>query len=127
VRSEKPKTNSPLAEKSFHFSLRIIKLNRFLQQKHREYVLSKQILRSGTAIGALIAEGRYAQSKADFLNKFTIALKEASETDYWIRLLHASGYIDDTMYRSLYKDLDEILRLLVSSTKTIKQSSNAIR
>ena len=127
MRSEKPKTGSPLAQKSFHFSLRIIKLNRFLQQKHKEYVLSKQILRSGTAIGALIAEGKYAQSKADFLNKLTIALKEASETEYWIRLLHASSYIDDTMYRSLHKNLDEILRLLISSTKTIKESSHAIK
>jgi four helix bundle protein len=93
MRNEEPKKNDPLSEKSFLFSLRIIRLNRFLQNKHRDYVLSKQILRSGTTIGALIAEGKYAQSKADFLNKLTIALKEASETEYWIRILHASFLI----------------------------------
>jgi len=122
MRNEEPKREDPLSEKSFRFSLRIINLNRFLQENYREYVLSKQILRSGTAIGALIAEGKYAQSKADFLNKLTIALKEASETEYWIRILHASQYIDDTMYQSIYNDLDEILRLLISSTKTVKGS-----
>jgi four helix bundle protein len=122
MRNEEPKRDDPLSEKSFQFSLRIINLNRFLQKNHQEYILSKQILRSGTAIGALIAEGKYAQSKADFLNKLTIALKEASETEYWIRILHASQYINDTMYQSIYNDLDEILRLLISSTKTVKGS-----
>ncbi|WP_292656156.1 four helix bundle protein [Nitratifractor sp.] len=122
MRNEEPKRNDPLSDKSFAFALRIIRLGRFLKESHKEYIISKQVLRSGTSIGALIAEGKYAQSKADFLHKLTIALKEASETEYWLRLLKESRYIDDTMFQSLYKDLDELLRLLIASTKTIKQA-----
>ena len=122
MRNEEPRRDDPLSEKSFAFALRIIKLNNYLRKKHKEYILSKQVLRSGTSIGALIAEGKYAQSKADFLNKLMIALKEASETEYWIRLLHSAGYIDEKMYESLYRDIDELLRLLIASTKTVKCS-----
>ena len=121
MRNEEPKRDDPLAEKSFAFALRILRLGKFLTESHKEYIISKQVVRSGTAIGALVAEGKYAQSKADFLHKLTIALKEASETEYWIRLLKESRYIDDKMFHSLYNDLDEILRLLIASTKTIKQ------
>ena len=78
---------SILEEKSFTFALRIIKLNKYLQKNQKEYVLSKQILRSGTAIGALMQEAKYAQSRADYLHKQSIALKEANETKYWLRLL----------------------------------------
>ncbi len=112
--------NSILREKSFHFALRIIKLSQYLQQEHKEYILSKQILRSGTAIGALVREAQYAQSKADFLHKLMIALKEANETEYWLLLLVESNYITDAMFKSINPQIKELLKLLVSSTKTIK-------
>jgi four helix bundle protein len=112
--------NSILRDKSFNFALRIIKLSKYLQTTHKEYILSKQILRSGTSIGALIREAQYAQSKADFLHKLTIALKEANETEYWLLLLSQSDYIDEGMSNSIFPDIKELLKLLVSSTKTVK-------
>ena len=112
----------PLSEKSFLFSLRIIKLFKYMQNDQKEYILSKQILRSGTAIGALIREAKYAQSKADFLNKLMISLKEANETKYWLELLHQSNYIDQKMYKSIEPDINELLKLLISSTKTIRKN-----
>ena len=112
--------NSILRNKSFQFALRTIKLSQYLQNKHKEYILSKQVLRSGTAIGALIREAQYAQSKADFLHKLTIALKEANETEYWLLLLSESKYIDEKMFNSIYPDIKELLKLLISSTKTVK-------
>lgn len=107
--------------KSFYFALRIIKLSRYLRQENREYILSKQILRSGTAIGALIREAEHAQSKADFINKMSIALKEANETDYWIELLFQSEEISEQSYSSIKQDISELLKLLVSIIKTTKQ------
>jgi len=121
VRNEELERSDPLKEKSFAFSLRIVKLNRYLVDTHKEYILSKQLLRSGTAIGALIREAKYAQSKADFVHKLTIALKEANETDYWLDLLHQSHYLDDKMYHSIQPDIDELLSLLIASTKTAKK------
>ncbi|MDQ1325134.1 MAG: hypothetical protein QG564_258 [Campylobacterota bacterium] len=121
--NEQLKNNDPLNEKSFSFSLRMIKLFKYMQNNHKEYILSKQILRSGTAVGALIREAKYAQSKADFLNKLMVALKEANETKYWLELLHQSDYIDQAMYKSIEPDINELLKLLVSSTKTVKQGS----
>ena len=121
--NEQLKNKDPLNEKSFSFSLRIIKLFKYMQNNHKEYILSKQLLRSGTAVGALIREAKYAQSKADFLNKLMIALKEAYETKYWLELLHQSDYIDQAMYKSIEPDINELLKLLVSSTKTVKQGS----
>ncbi len=112
---------SILKEKSFDFALRIIKLVKYLQNSHKEYILSKQIMRSGTAIGALVREAQYAQSKADFLHKLTIALKEANETEYWLLLLFESNYIDKQMFDSISPDIKELLKLLISSTKTIKE------
>ena len=120
--NEQPNNNDPLNEKSFSFSLRIIKLFKYMQNNHKEYILSKQILRSGTAIGALVREAKYAQLKADFLNKLMIALKEANETKYWLELLHQSNYIDQKMYKSVEPDIDALLKLLVASTKTIKKT-----
>ena len=111
-----------LEEKSFIFALRIIRLSNYLKKEHQEYILSKQVLRSGTAIGALIKESKYAQSKADFLHKQMIALKEANETEYWICLLKESGYISSTMFHSIIPDMKEILKLLVSSTKNLKNT-----
>lgn len=107
-------------EKSFLFAACVIKLSKYLTIKHREYVLSKQILRGGTSMGALIRESKYAQSKADFLHKQMIALKEANETDYWLELLKSSEYISVKMYHSLKPDIVELLKLLIASTKTIK-------
>ena len=121
--NEQLKNKDPLNEKSFSFSLRIIKLFKYMQNNHKEYILSKQLLRSGTAVGALIREAKYAQSKADFLNKLMIALKEANETKYWLELLHQSDYIDQAMYKSIEPDINELLKLLVSGTKTVKQGS----
>ena len=120
MRNEEPRRNDPLKEKSFAFSLRVIKLYKYLTNTHREYILSKQILRSGTAIGALVREAKFAQSKADFLHKLTIALKEANETYYWLELLHQSEYLDDTMFQSIQPDIDALLNLLIASTKTVK-------
>ncbi len=112
---------SVLLEKSLAFALRIVKLSRYLQQEHKEYILSKQVVRSGTAIGALIREAQYAQSKADFLSKLTIALKEANETKYWLTILVESSYITQIMYQSIEPDAEELLKLLIASTKTLKQ------
>src|ERR1039458_9742428 len=95
---------SPLQIKSYAFALRIIKLCQYLEKEKKEFILSKQILRSGTAIGALISEARFGQSKADFLSKMSIALKESNETDYWLNLLKDSGYIEEKLFKSLSKD-----------------------
>lgn len=112
--------DSILRDKSFKFALRTIKLSKYLQNRHKEYVLSKQILRSGTSVGALIREAQYAQSKADFLHKLTIALKEANETEYWLLLLFESDYLDEKMFNSIHPEIKELLKLLISSTKTVK-------
>ena len=110
--------NNPIEEKSFAFSVRIVRLYKHLTQRKHEYVLSKQILRSGTSIGANISEAEYAQSKPDFYAKMSIALKEANETHYWLRLLYASEYINRTEFESLFRDVNELLRLLISICKS---------
>jgi four helix bundle protein len=115
---------SVLKNKSYQFALRIIKLFRYMGEKHKEYILSKQLLRSGTAIGALVREAEHAQSKADFLNKMNIALKEANETEYWLSLLRDSDFLSEEEFSSIYKDIDELLRLLVSTVKTTKTRLN---
>lgn len=109
-------------EKSKHFALRIIKLHRWLREEKREFVLSDQILRSGTSIGAKVREAERGQSKADFLAKCNIALKEADETSYWLELLHESGYLPDNAFESLHADCQELIRLLVAITKSGKRS-----
>jgi four helix bundle protein len=108
-----------LKSKSYGFALRIVKLHKFLYS-NQEYVLCKQILRSGTAIGALIHEAEFGQSKADFISKLSIALKEANETDYWLKLLKDSTFISNEAFESLNKDCKELIKLLVSSIKTAK-------
>ena len=112
--------DSILKSKSFDFAVRIINLYKFLKQKHGEFVLSKQILRSGTSIGALIREAEFAESKPDFLHKLTIGLKEANEIIYWLQLLYATNYISRRMYESIISDANELVRMLVASIKTIK-------
>ena len=112
---------SALAEKSYQFSIRIVNMNRYLLETKKEFVLSKQLLRSGTAIGALISEAQYAQSKADFISKLQIALKEANESRYWIRLLHDTEYITSAMFESMIPDIDSLIKMLTSSINTIKE------
>jgi four helix bundle protein len=114
--------DSPLKTKSYAFAIRIVRLSQFLQNEKREYVLSKQNLRSGTAIGALIREAEFGQSKADFISKLSISLKEANETDYWLCLLKDTGYIDQIQFNSLEADCKEIIAMLVSSIKTAKNN-----
>lgn len=111
-----------LGDKSYSFALRIIKLYKYMAHEHREYILSKQVLRSGTSIGANIEESVHAQSKMDFIHKLSIAQKEACETNYWIRLLRDSEYLTTILSESLLKDCDEIQRLLAASIKTTKSN-----
>ncbi len=114
------KKENVVMSKSYTFALRIIKMYKYLVAEKKEYVLSKQLLRSGTAIGALIKEGEHAQSKADFLNKMNVALKEANETEYWIELLRDSEYLSATESLSILEDSTELIRLLISIVKTTK-------
>lgn len=111
-----------IAAKSYAFAIRIIKLYNFLSAGKKEFVLSKQVLKSGTAIGALVREAEHAQSKSDFLNKMNIALKEANETEYWLMLLKDTGYIQQDEFDSIIKDCEEVLKLLVSIVKSTKTS-----
>lgn len=111
---------NPVRDKSFLFAMRIVKLAKYLQVEKHEFVLSKQLLRSGTAIGALVREAEHAQSRADFISKMTIALKEANETDYWLDLLHQSDYLSRDSYSSIQPDIEELIKLLVSIVKTSK-------
>jgi len=118
MKSEKSK--NPLKEKSYAFAIRIVKLSQSLVSKRKEYVLSKQVLRSGTSVGALIRESEFAASKADFINKLTVSLKEANETEYWLMLLHDTGYIEKENFELLRNACKEIIAMLVASIKTSK-------
>ena len=111
-----------LTEKTYHFALRVVKAYKFLREERNEYVLSKQMLRSGTSIGANSKEAIYAQSTLDFINKLSIALKEASETEYWLDLLHDSQYIDDKSYESIHEECVELIKLLTSIIITTKST-----
>jgi four helix bundle protein len=113
---------SVLKEKSYQFALRVIKLYKYIVAEKKEYVLSKQILRSGTSIGANIEEANQAQSKADFVHKLSISQKEAFETDYWLRLLRDSEYLTETQANSLLNDCRELQKLLTTSIKTAKEN-----
>lgn len=113
---------SILKIKSYKFAIRIVKLYQFLSKGKKEFVLSKQVLRSGTAIGALIREAEFGQSKADFISKMSIALKEASETMYWLEILKDTSYVDEKLFRSLYDDCEELIKMLVSTVKTTKNN-----
>ena len=109
-----------LIDKSIVFASRIIKLHQYLIRTKKEAVISKQIVRSGTSIGANINEASYGQSKADFISKMHIALKEAAETEYWLKLLISSDYITADMGKSLLADCLEIKRMLIASINTAK-------
>ena len=112
---------SILKDKSKAFALRAIRLYKYLCEEKKEYVLSKQMLRSGTSIGANIAEAFYGQSVADFMSKHSIAQKETSETMYWLELLHESEYLELKEFNSVYSDIEELMKLLTSSIKTVKE------
>ena len=112
------KTENTIVTKSKAFALRIIKLYKYLYNKKREFVLSKQIIRSGTSIGANVREATRAQSMTDFISKMNIALKEAEETCYWLELLQESEYLDERAFNSLYNDCMELLKILASIVKT---------
>jgi four helix bundle protein len=109
-----------IKKKSFHFALAIISTCKKLNQYHRQYEISNQLLRSGTVIGALVAESEFAESRKDFRHKLCIALKEAGESKYWLEILHHMKLIEDKNYTSIIEDNQEILRLLISITKTLK-------
>ena len=111
-----------LEDKSISFAVRIVKFYKFLCEEKKEYILSKQVLRSGTSIGANIRESRNAQSKADFINKLNVALKEADETQYWLEVMEKSEIINSEQVESLNKDLSELIAILVSSLKTLKKT-----
>ncbi len=111
-----------LKNKSYSFAIRIVNLYKYLKDEKKEYVLSKQILRSGTAIGALVSESEYAQSKADFVNKLSVALKEANESKYWLDILKDTDFLSISMYESIVPELEELLKLLISSIKTSKMN-----
>ena len=110
-------TKNIIENKSFDFAVRIVNLYKYIINDKREFVLSKQLLRSGTSIGANVAEAERAQSRADFAAKMSVALKESNETLYWLRLLNAADYITNEEFSSMQKDLDELISLLVSICK----------
>ena len=113
--------NYTVEEKSFQFAVRIVKVYKHLVNVKKEFVLSKQLLRCGTSIGANISEAQQAQSRADFLAKLSISLKEASETNYWLRLLNATGFLSDPEFHSLITDCRELEKMLTAIIKTSKQ------
>ena len=107
--------------KSFLFAKRIVNLCKYLRTEQKEFVMAKQLLRAGTSIGANIAESQQAQSRADFVNKLNVALKEAYETNYWLRLLHETDYLTNKQFSSIFADCNELERLLISIVKTTKE------
>ncbi len=120
--SEDEKEKASIHELSYDFACRITRLYQYLTEdaEYKEYVLSKQLYRSGTSVGANIRESKHAQSDADFLSKMSIAYKEADESDYWLNLLHDNGYLDDKQFNSLIKDMVRILKILTSIVKTMR-------
>ena len=111
-----------IVEKSFDFAVRIVNLRKYLTREHKEFVLSKQLLRSGTSIGANVSEAQRGQSKADFTAKISIALKEASETEYWIKLLYRTEYLSKEQFESLNGDIQELIGLLMAICRTASQT-----
>lgn len=115
------KTDNVIVNKSKNFAIRIVRLYQYLCGEKREFVLSKQLLRSGTSIGANVKEAVRGQSKADFISKMSIALKEASETEYWLELLYETDFLDRTQFDSIYADNQELLKILTSIIKSSKE------
>jgi four helix bundle protein len=125
VESKSEMNGNGVRELSFGFALRVVRLCRFLEKEKKEYVLSRQLLRSGTAIGALVREAQQAESRADFIHKMAIALKEANETDYWIELLYQSQLLEKQGFDSIKSDIVELLKLLTAIIKSSKQNPTA--
>lgn len=121
--SEDEKASAGIHELSYDFGCRITRLFQYLTEdsEYKEFVISKQIYRSGTSVGANVRESKHAQSDADFLSKMSIAYKEADETDYWLNLLHDNGYLNDEQFHSLKNDSDRILKILTSIVKTMNE------
>ena len=118
------KQDDPLREKSMAFAVRVVKLAKWLREEKKEFSLADQVLRSGTSIGANCREASRAQSRADFLSKLNIALKEADETAYWLELLYETDYLSAQQYQSIYRDADELTRILVAIVKSAKDNIN---
>ncbi|MGN0618788.1 MAG: four helix bundle protein [Ruminiclostridium sp.] len=116
--------NGAIENKSKKFAVRIINLYKYLVSEKKEYVMSRQILKSGTSIGANVREGEFAQSTPDFISKMSIALKEAGETEYWLELLCETDFITAAQYESMKTDCNEIIRLLISIIKSTKSNNN---
>ena len=110
-----------IQEKSFRFAVRIVNLCRYIQNEHNEFILTKQLLKSGTSIGANVSESQQAQSRSDFISKLNISLKEAYETNYWLRLLHETNFLTSEEFQSIIADCNELERLLISIVKTTKK------
>lgn len=110
-----------IKDKSFDFALQIIEIYKGLVKDKKEFVMSKQLLRSGTAVGALVREAEHAQSKADFIHKMSIALKEANETEYWIELLYQSNYLEPSSYHKIHAEALSVLKILISIVKSSKK------
>ena len=117
------KSDNLIEDKSFDFAVRIVNLYKHLQNEHRENVMSKQVLRCGTSIGANIHEANYAHSRADFISKMQIALKECYETEYWLKLFVKTNIIDENVYKKMQCDCGKIRRLLIASINTAKSNS----
>ena len=115
--------DSVLLEKSKAFAVRAVKLYQYLERRKKEYVLSKQVLRSGTSIGANVHEAIYGQSRSDFTAKMSIALKEAVETEYWLDLLSKTGYLSDRQYGSMREDVSELAKMLTSTVKRMRKET----
>lgn len=113
---------SVLKQKSFNFAVRAVNLYKYLCDDKREFVMSKQVLRSATSVGAMVREAEHSESKADFIHKMAIAQKEINETLYWLELLNATEYLHSDLYNSLNNDAVEIIKMLTSSIKTAKLS-----
>jgi four helix bundle protein len=113
-----------IKNKSFAFAIRIVKLFQYLQAEKKEFVLSKQLLRSGTAVGAMVREAEHSESKADFIHKLAIAQKEINESIYWLELLNATEYISKEQFESINTDAVEIIKLITSIIKTTKFGIN---
>ncbi len=111
-------TDSIIYDKSIKFAIRIVKLYKYLKEEKNEYILSKQLVRSGTSVGANVSEAQRAQSKADFSTKMYVALKEAEESAYWILLLKESGFLSEKEFSSIGTDCEELIKILISITKT---------
>lgn len=113
-----------ILEKSMDFAVRIVRLYQYLCKEKKEFILSKQLLRSGTSVGANLREAKYAQSTNDFISKNSIALKEASETEYWLELLFRTGYLTEKEYNTIIADCSELVKMLTAIVKTTKANNN---